>query len=208
MYFPELKLLFAHIPKTGGQSVTHYIEQKIIQKWKQVSGNYLSVDNRNYRLPGPQQLAHMTVLEHKDLNYIQNSEWKKAKKICVVRNPYDKYVSAYTNYNVANINPDPVNWCYNLPKPAKKDITRHFWPQHFYVCGRKGNLIVDKVFYQTNLDELYNWIDETYFPKEEKIIPEKINVASSKKVELTPELIEAINIVYAKDFELFNFDMI
>lgn len=82
------KILFIHIPRTGGSSIEkcfgHYRNQNSLYGRKVINSNLYA-------------LQHLTLEEHIKFNYISNPN--KYFKCAFVRNPWSRLVSAYSYQN-------------------------------------------------------------------------------------------------------------
>lgn len=165
MYLRDEKILYIHIPRTGGQSITRYFydclgildqfantgptneikeKKSIEQLYTSDSPNerYLFAKNNHWKVPGPLILTHMSLQEYVDYGYIDANDLKSIKKIVTVRNPYEKIISSCNYRNVA---PDWL-WLKRMTEENKtqSEKYRHFMRQSEYVTYG-GKLSIDKV---------------------------------------------------------------
>ncbi len=82
--FPNLGLLFIHIPKTAGTSIHHILSKADVS---------LSSDILNRNIEKTQLHQHSTALEWKTA--LGENSWQKLFSFCLVRNPWDLMVSSY-----------------------------------------------------------------------------------------------------------------
>tara|TARA_R100001594_G_scaffold138237_1_gene181749 strand:+ start:1365 stop:1946 length:582 start_codon:yes stop_codon:yes gene_type:complete len=134
----DLQYIFIHIPKTGGNSV------------KKVLG----IDCHSHRALREYKVA-FSVLQ-------LNSKFKTYFKFCFVRNPFDRFVSAYNYLKNGGISPMDKADCerFNLRNRTFKDFVlsqegilsqQHFKPQSHYTnpqedldfIGRLENFDID-----------------------------------------------------------------
>lgn len=96
MYIKKLSLLFIHIPKTAGQSITEALlnyENKSFDVW--------AIDQRNLDPNyGPPQKPHMTIDEYEKFTDI---DLNNTKIFTVVRNPLDRLWSEYNFAHYCNM---------------------------------------------------------------------------------------------------------
>lgn len=132
--------------------------------------------------------------------------------IAVVRNPYDRFVSAY-KYLLLGANSDhnkddqiPVDivrsmsvseFFERLPELKMKMI--HFLPQHYFVVV-DGEIKVDHLIKFENLQEELIQFSEDFVD-----LP-YVNDRKDYEIELTEEQKEIIYREYREDFELFGYD--
>lgn len=176
---------FIHIPKTSGVSL-----HRLIQANPSCNLSYLQ---------------HVRVLD-------------TVKLFTFVRNPYDRIVSAYFYLKTNKDNDTMIAYRYivsryksfkdfvlNMDKDGLLDFMIHLKPQWTWVVDENGNVIPKafKVEEPEKIDAFLadngvtGWQD---FPKE--------NTSEHEPYEtyLDREAIAEINRLYAKDFELFNYD--
>lgn len=164
MYLRDHKILYVHIPRTGGQSVTRFfydclgiLDQfentapkneikkprtiNFLYESKSPNYRYLFAKNINGVMPGPKHLTHMTIQEFVDHGYISREEFPNLLKVATVRNPYEKIISSCNYRDVA---PD---WFW-LDKMVTQDKNnekyRHFMRQSDYL-RLDGEIAIDNV---------------------------------------------------------------
>ena len=206
------KLDFIHIPKTGGGSITEWLNKRG-KKWKKSKyiqfKKFSSYDSSN----------HCVV----DLRKIP----KDIVTFCVVRNPYNKFISA-VNHNIStsyfttrfkysiNNKIDLNNWVKNnLEKESKvltdtggKQISWHFVPQHRYIYNNsKGDKICKHILHQENLQKEFSNFMKDYHPIEDTILSTGLHSFTKKYSinDLNKESLDIINRIYKKDFELLGY---
>jgi hypothetical protein len=218
VYIPEHKLLFVHVPKTGGQTVTKYIYE-CLDIGNQFDNNrqthmtiesllssdvpddkYLFTKNYSRKLPGPNILAHMKLTEYFDLGYIKE-DFDKIIKFTVVRDPYARALSAL-NFKKVGVNINSLRK-YALSKDKKDDKTRHFMRQSDYLI-KDGNIAVDYILKTEDLDtELKPFIEDKF-----GLVSDNFNTINSGKYkvfDLKPDIIKFINDHYHDDFVNFGY---
>lgn len=165
MYLRDNKILFIHIPRNAGQSVTVFFYSCLgildqfantngyneIKKGKTIeqlyqsdspNERYLFAKNNHWKVPGPINLTFMTLQEYVDYRYISEEELLSVKKIVTVRNPYERIISACNHRSVA------PHWfwidkvCRSHPVLSEK--YRHFRKQSDYIKFN-GEVAVDEI---------------------------------------------------------------
>lgn len=202
MIIPEKKILFVHIPKTGGQSVTKYLLQNLGEKTNLKNSKYGLINNKKSKIEGPYHFHHLLLREYKSLGLVKNID--DYFKISVVRNPYSRFVSAFYFNNLQ----DKFSYTdvlKQLPFEDKNlDLYRMFIPQVDYLkIG--GKIKIDKLFYQENLKELFNFFNNEYMMKGNYYT--NISKTTEQKP-LTKKDIILINQLYFVDFREFGYKMI
>jgi hypothetical protein len=158
-----------------------YIRKKI-QSNNKVIVNYWGIRNNL-------DIAHIPYMLIN--NYI-NKKIDNYKCYTYSRNPYNRIISAYFYLNPGKSINDFKNFCrYILPKydfhlQFDKSYI-HYYPQYLFVCN--SNLKIDNV---------------TILKLEDYEKPRQYNINKY----FDKDLIEIINTIYSKDFELFNYTKI
>jgi hypothetical protein len=178
MYLKDSKVLYVHVPKTGGQSVSQYLYNvagldpntfdkqdnqtkatsiEELYNSERPNERFLYLKNSNFTVPGPVSLTHMTMDEYVDNGYISERDLKNTLVFATIRDPYTRLASACVFRNVK------PNW-----KAIKKvingnkdrEIYRHFMRQTEYLTFR-GKIYPDTYIAKTeNLKEDLNNIFE------------------------------------------------
>lgn len=208
MIISELKTIFVHIPKTGGQSVSKiffdYLNEPVNFKNKK---EYLLSYNFDKLYDGPEILAHMTVLEYK--NYLSKNDFEIYNKFSVVRNPYSRFVSAF-NFNKKRMRlKTPEMLIKNFPKDEKSDTFRHFMPQYQYICDFNNNFLVQKFLKLEDTFKIIEYLNKKYkFNLTYNSIPliNKTNVRKNISInDLSPYIKDWIKEFYSLDFKLLKY---
>lgn len=221
VYIPELKLLFVHIPKTGGQSVTKYLYEclgvgdqfnknrgshdtiKSLLSSDVPDDKYIFTKNISQKLPGPYILTHMTLNEYFKFKYI-TEDMNNVIKFSTVRNPYDRVISAFgqTQFTSKQLTLKSLK-AYALSKNKNEGNVRHLMKQSDYVVIN-GKVALDYVIKTENLDtELKPFILDKFNLSSDKF--KKMNAVKTKKHNLKPDIIKFINDHYHDDFVNFNY---
>lgn len=154
MYLKDSKVLYVHVPKTGGQSVSQYLynvagldpetfdKQDNQTKAKSIEELYnserpnerfLYLKNSKFRVPGPVSLTHMTMDEYVDYGYISEEDLKSTLVFTTIRNPYNRLASACS---FRNVRPNWKAMSKVINGSKKKEIYRHFMKQTEYLTFR------------------------------------------------------------------------
>lgn len=199
-YYPEINLLFIHIPKTGGTSIENFLKKKYKQTLYSGYGNNL--------LPGEFKKISLQHQFYSTL-YKYGTECNitfdnNLKIITSVRNPYDRIISAlfwdgilkqkkqYTQKEV-----------YLALKLFVEKVARdnHAIPQYLFLIDDQGiippNIRIIKCEELSNEMTKYGFVE--YIGK---------STSPSYKHMLNTDSIKLINNLYRTDFELFNYEMI
>jgi hypothetical protein len=187
--------IFIHIPKVAGSSI----------------------ENALWGTRG--RAGHKTALEYKKAD---QKLFQKYFSFAFVRNPYDRFVSAYEYLIRGGRNRYDKAWaeenlkCYPSfssfvlalqdEKVKKKTLNwSHFKPQYRFVCDENGSVIADYIGRYETLEKSFDYVTiklkiDANLPHENAIDRQ---VFSDYYTEETKSIVRNI---YHKDFELFSYD--
>lgn len=191
------KILFIHIPKTGGTSVIDLLEKSNTLVNNHYNNNHSHNNQYDPELRQCKQL-HLTI----------NDFPRYAESFCfaIVRNPYDRIISEYT-------------WSGNNKLMEFIDFLKHvelnlghshYKPQYKYVCDSKTRkLLVDKFYKLEDMKKFYRDITHNFHSLRTHKL-EKLNESkqSEKKIKIGKQEIDIINQIYWNDFVIFGYEMI
>lgn len=189
--YHHLKTIFVHVPKAAGTS----IEKHLRKTDKDVVGGHTTA--LAYRRKYPEEFA----------TYF---------KFAVVRDPVDRFVSAYSYLKQmavhAALNNQIVHNCESMGHFVEKaqaspkiltDIV-HLMPQHQFVCDQKGEILVDSVFRYENLENAWREICKRIGIPPDPLA--KLNPSRRvAKEEITEDVVSLVRGVYARDYEIFAY---
>lgn len=196
----DFKFIFIHIPKNSGTTISN-----ILKTMYKKSNMLMGVDGRT----GIDKMhLHTDVIA----NYINDEKLKKYFKFCIIRNHYEKVCSAWNSlknrYKYTNIN-DFIK--YHLTNEfifgrelVPCDARVHYRPQYTFIYDKGMNKCVNFIVRYEYLNE-----DISELNKKHNIFipPYGQNYNKPKYIHLlNKESIDKINKLYAKDFELFNYE--
>ena len=200
MIIREKNIIFVHIPKTAGQSVTKFLLESIGKKYSLKNSNYGLIFNNKKKLKGPTHYHHLTLFEYKELGIVKDLEYYY--KFAVFRNPYKRFQSIF-NYN------KNIHLCTEYKQFIKlienkvfadNALYRHTLPQTWYVDYNLNNL--DDCFFVEKISQLEKKFKNKY-GFEQTILTE--NQSIENKIPLDNYTINFINKYYEKDFELLGY---
>lgn len=202
-YYPKIKLLQLHIPKTGGTSIENTIRQSLnvpLFDWKKSEINYKSKSNTDWQtenIYGYHQTSSGDITPLQHLTYHQMIEDKRLSDdmiswiMVVVRNPFSRLVSCYhwQRHHFGQISfRDFVNWIKktksNFPgvKPVNHNCYQHLLQQSEFIKDidlRKGQLYVIKFeSLATDFEKFYNIRVRSVYPKIKEIKLRKDNITN------------------------------
>lgn len=237
MYISKENILYIHIPKTAGQSITKYLfdclgELEHFDLTKNESSQtsvegvlssdnynerYMFVKNNGFISPGPISLTHMTLQEFITYGYLDDKKLAKCTVFATVRNPYERLISAC---NFRNVAPDWRKMVKVVNGDKNLEVYRHFMTQYEYIL-KSGKPKVDNIFKVEDISVEVPKLFEGRF--EEKKIPminktpkdvvyksviENKIVAAKKIEDIDKDTIKWINDHYHNDFEHFGYEKI
>lgn len=226
MILPNEKIIFMHIPKTGGVSVENFFLEKygyernpflLIHGY----GVGLNTNKSKYAVyPHMHYSLKEIVIEAKKNKIIVDNSWTI---FSIVRNPYYKFLSdlmyqdvtplKYQFHTLPEVNKkDYINYCIDLY--LKSDTNENYHSNHarpqyqfFEECDLECKIfkfeeglinIIESLGFDTG-GSFPHYLD----PSQTFNIP-KPNYSKM----LTRQLIEVVNKEYKKDFEIYNYSML
>lgn len=222
-FYSPNQLEFVHIPKNAGTSIENAAEKAGI-KWGFKQWSKRGIDFHNFNLfkinANWYNTKYNVDYKSKDTTDSYCFPWhevpdnfdspiygKEVKTFCVVRDPYDKIVSAYKYYKGKNASKEDLNNFIREKLLQFKDPrwnSGHILPQYLYTHGKKK---CDYILRFENLNEDFDKLMKKFNINNIKL--EKDNKSSKKlcKDDLTEESKHLIRKAYKQDFELFNYKM-
>lgn len=178
------KILFVHIPKTAGSSISKILNDNGLDNW-----------NREW----PRH--HDPFFSLKEANNIDDAVFSFA----VVRNPYKRTYSCYKQYNKTNkTDISFIEYLNNIKKNIISPVSPllHL-PQSFYVMD--GSTVqVDKLYKFENLKELENDFGWTlgFYNVGSYMVESYIEDYTEEAIDMTQDfyISDFINFGYSKDF--------
>jgi hypothetical protein len=130
-HYTDKDILFIHIPKTGGTSIRHLINDNIPKKFH---------------------------FGHDPLFSFKIDEVKNKFKFAVVRNPYTRTYSYYHHFCIQNdVKIDFEDFLKEMKEGVFYENTpMYYFPQSFYVYDYEGHFSMDKIYKYEKLYDLEN----------------------------------------------------
>jgi hypothetical protein len=202
-YYPQVNILFIHIPKTGGIVIETAISKQFEQTLISGYGNTLLEYPHN--ICSLQHQYYSTLYKYK--NKI-NVDFENVKMFSVVRNPYTRIISDL--FWLKLIKKDfTANQVHNVIENNylhRNDLDNHNKPQYLFVTDENKNMIPGiRIFNSETLNDMNEELNE-YLGIDIDIRQENVNKDYSKY--LNKNSISLINDFYKVDFEMFNYEMI
>ena len=202
-----IHVLHIHIPKTGGTSINHYFSSKYDIRLDKHALYTDDIVNKTHFFNGI-SLQHQTFISLFQNPQMFSINWKDPtlQIVTVVRNPYQRIVSdmlwhgiIYENANKKEVYEKMKNYI------TRVDLDNHNKPQYQFISFDNGNLIPNITIWKTeNLQR--DMIMSGYSDFDVRL---QTNKSTKNYLEfLNTDSLRLIHQVYARDFELFNYDMI
>lgn len=202
MYSAKLKTIFVHIPKTGGQSIEHVFFAELGLTWDTRAALLMRVKKDGER--GPKRLAHLLAREYVQFDYVSAEDFAASFKFTVVRNPYDRAVSAY-RYRHATKPAQQVGFRAYVKSLERARLPRHDQPQADFVLDESGKLIVDKILRFETLAADFAEVSKKIFGRLIDLPHENKSVAEIPPEADDIDLRRALYRRYERDFDLFKY---
>ena len=191
----DLKILFIHIPKTGGTSIEEYLSKHFKMSFHSIG------------VPFPMKITPQH-LQINDLKVILNGKsWDYA--FSVVRNPYDRIISEYfyiTEWtkNKWGRRPEFNMWIIENLNKLKNNpfhLDNHLRPQYEFIDGE-----IEIFKFEDGIEKIIKYLSDKFnLPLPSKRIHK--NKSKKERVEFSLEALEKVNEIYKKDFELFGYNI-
>lgn len=209
MIFPDLNLLFVHIPKTGGVSIKDFLQKKAagfpspfttVETYTIPENNELLQQNLWTRNVENADTVFNTV--HKPLiEYLnEDKNLNQYFKFTVLRCPLDRFISAYRFlclHQILNGSFDQL--CHVIENSKKQsNIKIFFRTQASYLEPHIDK--IDQFFVTENLDQAFIFLSEKYNIQYEHLHHNK----SDQKHVLDDKTTKFIYKYYEKDFDLYH----
>lgn len=199
-YYPSKKILFIHIPKTGGTVIEYEIKRRCIQTL--YSGPTNNLLESPYDSKSLQHQFYNTLYKYR---HKLELDFDNIKIFTVVRNPYDRTISALFWANIINAHytAEQVFDAIQNRFIDRTDLDNHNEPQYKFITDENQVLIPSiKILKCETLNQTNTELND-YIGININIRRPNVNKDYSKY--LNRDSISLINEYYKKDFELFNY---
>ena len=206
----EHKVIFVHIPKTGGQSIEQMFLSDLGLSWEDRAPLLLRANSDPEK--GPSRMAHLYADEYVRLGYVTQEQFDTYFKFAVVRDPHARLVSEYL-YRMQRYPryKQPPSWWFARRQFANdyEDIARHMETQSRYVMNASGKMLVDKIIRFEELGQEMLELSKQIFG-EPRPLPHRNKSGGAKRDALrklmVQWLIKGVSARrYRDDFEAFDY---
>lgn len=197
-YYESIKVLFIHIPKTGGTSMEKFLKSKSKQ-------TLYSSNPKNNILPVKNvSLQHQTFKTIFENRRVLKVNFREIRIITIVRNPYYRIISDLFWNKLMSIDTPPEKVFEIMSRYIKKHYDNHNLPQYKFLTLDDKTIAPQITIFKT--ESLTQDAIKFGF---EKFPQNRANTGkeSHKKYMkyLNDDSLALINDVYKKDFELFDY---
>jgi hypothetical protein len=203
--YPDLNLVFVHIPKTAGGAI-----EELLQPYK-APGRKTVVNRLIAKLPIQSDIMRAYIPGHATARYLRSrmgrKTWEAYTSFAVVRNPYEQAISAF---EFERQTPRHHRHKRTRKMSFEDYVADRSLAQSRFVCDRDGRVIVDHLI---RFETLHLDLDAFF---EQRGVTERLpragnkNTSQKKAIEtyLTATALRTINEKCATDFEVLNYKMI
>ena len=213
------KIIFIHIPKTAGSSInslllssnfelifpsvysSHNKKHIILRLNKHKYPDYIIVEKSFSEIT---DYAHF----YNELYsyFLENTIYKNYRRFCIIRNPYDRAVSAYY-YKFKEQQMDVKTFIHYLENISSEEFKHkdniHLMPQSNFI--QNNDILIHFEYLQEELKKLQRYLPLDF----SKLIHSNQSIGRKHFLDLFDKKdIEIINKVYKNDFKLLNYKMI
>ena len=197
--YSSIKLKFVHIPKTAGTSIEHFgFLHKI--RWGSVDKNYYE------EVTLSKNLSYKNW--HAPLSLLSDDFYSEYDLFCVVRNPYDRLLSAVFCGFKSKYPQTVEEFNEEIIKNIKSNENIHYRRQYDYVYKNDEKKVKWILKFENLKEEIEGLLSNYGFNTNFDI---KSNKSQEKKFTISdiyPETLKLINDAYKLDFEKFNYEVI
>ncbi|MEM6888939.1 MAG: sulfotransferase family 2 domain-containing protein [Pseudomonadota bacterium] len=202
--YPTLNLVFVHVPKTAGGAI-----QELLNKYK-APGQRTPINRILRNLPQKRDIMRAYIPGHATAQQLRNwmgrELWNSYSSFAVVRNPYDRLISAYEFERQT-----PVHHRHKRTNAMSFEeyIRSRNVAQTAMLTDKSGELMVDHLIHFENLHSELDTFFEQHDVAERLPRSGKLN-SSEKKSHLeylTEDAVGYINSACVRDFDLLGYQM-
>lgn len=204
----DTNLLFIHIPKTGGSSVEQFLARhyRLPLNPRHMCGRYGSGANIGEGFQYNVYLQHQTYQVINKYKQNLHVNFDNIKFLTIVRNPYKKIMSALFFLRMVNVNTNPEQVFETIKSFLVYSKMLNFnTPQYQFLIDENEELIKNLTIIRTeSLDKDMIDLGYTKFNYKRRVNRARVDYFKY----LNADSIKLINETYAKDFEMFGYEMI
>jgi len=196
------KIIFYHIPKTGGTTIQKHIKNEFPN-----SIEYWGIDWENG------DKSHMTYLKSKEI--ISNTKLDNYYKICFIRNPYDRLYSGYLELKIHNLISKELSFREFVMDFINSKIINtnkfiHIKPMYLFMIDENNNNKMDFIgkyeLYDYYKNSLYKKLNITDCKQIDYNIKNKSHINFLRYInEYDYSMIQKVNELYDNDFYFLKY---
>ncbi len=204
MYSKEHNLLFVHIPKAAGQSISTYFINLAGAFWEDREAFFMGA-NLN-PIIGPPQIAHFTLDEYYKSGILAHAALDKAIKFAVVRNPWDRLWSEYNYFwkDICSWDDFFIFFPNGIIDDYKtgRDAARHIKPQVEFI-----NDDVEILKFENLIEDFSNFCIRHDFPNNPMLHVNNDSKIGHYSGVYDEKKIEVVRRFYSEDIKQFGYDI-
>lgn len=198
------KFIFAAIPKTGTHAVRQALRAHLGPDDIEQVGLFVQ---KKFPMPELAALQHGHLSLEQVRPFLAAEQFDGFFKFAFVRNPFDRFISycAFMTRVRGELEAKPHQVMrFYIDRPQWQHVL--FQPQHQFVCEAAGNLLSDDVGRVEEMQESYDRMAARIGIPTTRL--EKVNATKRRDYRsyYTPELVDAVASLYARDLELFGYE--
>ena len=209
----DKNILFIWIPKTAGKTIFKSLENTFGMQKRKRQKEFLSFPNK-----GTVTFGHVSYSGLLALGAVSEEYHLNSYKFCFVRNPYNRTISLFNYFIQEKIIDHRLEFEAFLDKIYLKRPPIGLYnaigisqsnPQSDWIIGNNEKLLVDDIFKIEEIDKFSSFIENKYKKRPDiKMINESKKVISLEKILENRAIIEKIEHIYSRDFDLLNYKKI
>lgn len=192
------KLIFIHIPKTGGTTIEEYLN--LFQK----CNGYGDFNGKS--------LQHLI---GSDIKELLGDDFNNFFRFTIVRNPIDRAISEYYWNEIGHGFKNGKSFDEfldiveeKLKGNCQKTYLDHYLHQSKFIYDKNNNILVDKIFRFENFDKIEEFMLKNYKNNSNKFEKKNVGLVRKKnEIKLTVSQKARIYKIYKDDFINFNYQI-
>jgi len=207
MISKKKKIIFVHIPKTGGSSIEkclkNVFDERILMEKKRAVGEQTKVlgEIKNLYKNSHNSLKHSTIMELK--NHYSDEDFNEFHKFAVIRNPWDRLLSLYSWPDKTKYNKKSFLKYFKGVKEVDAYKKRALWTINKFVCDEKGDIMVDTLLDFENLNNDFMKLNSKLGLTEDTLPHINRTKVKSFREVMDEETIEIVRRYYKKEIDKF-----
>lgn len=198
------RFIFAAIPKTGTHSVRQALRQHMSADDLEQVGLFV---NKRFPFEELAKIQHGHISLQQIRPFVGEDAFASYFKFAFVRNPFDRFVSycAFMTRDNDSFSRDPRAVMRHVLFKVRPLQHVLFWPQHSFLVGPDGRLLVDQVGRVENMQQSYDTICARIGIPSTPLEQVNSSRRGAYRDYYDQQLIDGVAQLYRRDLELFNY---